>query len=131
MHMNRLQTLLNKAAHFVTGWNNRTSSRKLMTRCQWLDIREMSRYFLIIEGWKMIWRQEPTIVMRRIEVDHHNMLLTTPAPRLKTSETSYRWRLMREFNSIRPSIRDIGSLNKFKARLRKYIINMRPRVGGG
>ena len=44
---NRAQTLVNTVARFITGRNRRTSTRKLMSECNWLTIEEMTLTELI------------------------------------------------------------------------------------
>ena len=131
MHIKKLQTLHNQAARFVTGCDSRTSTRKLMTKCNWLDIKEITLYFTMIEAWKLIWKQEPELLLSKIQIDHDNLTLHTDDPRLKTTRTSFRWRMIRNFNSLPPSLRGLGNLKTFKIRLRKYLVASSPRMGDG
>ena len=52
-YMSIIQTLLNETARFMTGLPRRTSTRRLMTACNWLYAREMTVYFDMITMWNV------------------------------------------------------------------------------
>ena len=53
-HIRKAQIVLNSAARFVLNAVKTTRQSELMSRCDWLDIREMTEYFSIIQLWKVL-----------------------------------------------------------------------------
>ena len=127
-YIKKVQTLLNATARFVTGKSRRTSTRNLMTSCNWLYAREMASYFSMITMWNVIHRQVPHHMFSNIDIDADLRLHTQPA-RLQITGSSFRWQYIPLWNSLEDDIRLNGSLPSFKRKLKKWIISQRTDPG--
>ena len=127
-YLKKIQTILNETARFVTGMPRRTSTRTLMLSCNWLYVCEQVNYHSMILLWNIVNRSTPPSLSSLINVDENCRLSTTRA-RLQITRTSFRWRSIPLWNDLQDDIRLCQSLPRFKLKLRKWIIEQRPRPG--
>ena len=125
-YKNKLQVLLNNTARWVTKKNKRTHSWKLIREVGWLDIEEQITYNSLNQMWKIVKLGKPEYIANRMEVDT-NELITTNEPRLLNTTTSFRWRTSKIWNTLLLELRSIGSLPRFKSKIKTWLINKRTR----
>ena len=127
-YIRKLQTMLNATARYVTGACRRTSTRWLMTQCNWLYVSELVILHSLTTLWKVVWFSAPTHLRLQITVDN-NMIISTAPDRLKITARSFTFRSVRSWNSLPDEIRLIGSLPRFKNAVKKWLIASRSTPG--
>ena len=116
----KVQVLMNKAAHYVTGWDKKTRTVKLMDECRWLLIDELIIYQSIISMWTVINRKIPRQLADEISVENDGKL-TVDKPRLKTIALGFKWRTVESWNKLEEETRKEKSLPKFKKLVKTWI----------
>jgi len=120
-NLKQLQVLLNKTARVKTGLHRRTRSKILMTRCRWLNVRQLIEYHTSVTMWKLVHNRNPTQLADRLRFDHTNNIIT-PYARLKITQGSTKWRGSTLWQTIPTHIRDMASINRFKTHVKKHIL---------
>ena len=123
----KIQTIINKTARFVTDLGIRVSTRTLMEALYWLDITEMMELHTLVSLWKVIWLGCPLYMYRKINYNIDTGNVSTIAPRLQNTLSSFRWRSCQLWNDLPIELKKQQTLPAFKNQLRKWIINKRDR----
>ena len=119
-YLDKLQVIQNNAARFVTGHGRRTSKSILMRANDWLDISTS-----VIQMWRIINLKTPLYLYNKLRILEDNTVETT-IPRIQNTETSYRWRTVRIWNSIPQEVKEIRKISSFKKNMKNWIIESRP-----
>ena len=122
--INKVQTLQNKTARWITGLNKRTRVKDLMTACDWPNIREMIEHQTAVMTWKMIHLNKPGHLKDKLNLDQ-NMTIDLVEPRLQFSERNLLHRGSTIWNSLPLEMRQINTVSRFKTRLRNWIKDKR------
>ena len=123
-HLRQAQILMNQAGRFITGMDRTSRSSDIMTQCHWLNVREMTRYYTLIQFFKTVKWGAPEALRRRIEIED-DLLISTERPRLLLTQGAFRVQAVALWNNLPDSIRTEGSLSRFKVLLRRWIIERR------
>ena len=119
-YLDQIQRIMNNSVRFITGASRREKSEKLMSSVNWLNIREMSILHTLVLTWKTLHLGAPQHLSDCIQLEQNNFV-STMNPRLKHTESSLRWRMCLNWNSLPPEIKEINSLQRFKPRAKKWI----------
>ena len=130
--LNSLQIILNRAARSVTGHNRFTSTRKLLTTCNWLSVRQLVFYQTVILTHKTLTTGYPTYMKQRMSSNYPYRTRQATNGSIRYGETfnskksltqsSYSYRGLKDYNMIPASIRTCISLPTFKRKLKKWVI---------
>ena len=113
------------AARCITklGWF--TPTKKLLTQCNWLSIKQLIFYHTALQVWKVKVSEQPVYI--------HNMFqpsstrsssqgtLLVPAVEKSTSTKSFIVRSATTWNHLPPSIREAQQLGPFKVMLKNWV----------
>ena len=83
-YLNKAQAILNNAARLITGRPKKTSTKVLMEECDWLDVRELTKYHSLMRMWNILWRQKPVQISDKITWNEDGKIETSK-PRLQTT----------------------------------------------
>ena len=122
--LSKAQIVLNVAARWTTGLNKRTKVSDLMTATGWLNIKEQVRLATAINTWKVINYSKPQRLRDRYEITEQK-LIEIQGPRLKFSNTCYRWRAAADWNHLSQDLRNETSIGAFKRRMRRLVLDDR------
>ena len=111
--LKKIQTILNKAARFVTRCHPRTSTLTLMKKCNWLKIRELVSYMSILAMWNIVHNKSPEQLHDPITIDENYKLNSRP-PRLLNTEQSFKHRTIADWNLLPETTRTNTNLVSFK-----------------
>ena len=120
-----VQVMQNRAARCITklGWF--TPTKKLLTQCNWLSIKQLIFYHTALQVWKVKVSEQPVYI--------HNMFqpsstrsssqgtLLVPAVEKSTSTKSFIVRSATTWNHLPPSIREAQQLGPFKVMLKNWV----------
>ena len=120
----QIQTIMNTTARFITGYKRRTATTKLMSACNWLYASELIQYHTLVTLWTTIMDTQENYFQDKI-IKTGQYLLETTTPRLKTTNMSFRWRSIRQWNNLPLTVRTSKNIETFKRSLRKHIITER------
>ena len=112
-YLNRVQSVQNWAARFVTKAPKRTRSIELMVRCKWLNVRELIQYHSLIQLWKIVKWKTPAVLSEELTVEDDWTVAVVP-PRLQMSERCYLWRTVPMWNLLPPHLKDAARISIFK-----------------
>ena len=126
-----LQVLQNRAARCVTGLSWFTSTRKLLSHCNWLSIRQLVFYHTVLSTYKVLDSQKPLYLSSKLVRDHpyRTRLASSGGLRYKEghgvdsslTHKSFINRAIRDFNSIPADLKTTKTLNNFKKKLKIWI----------
>ena len=125
-HIRKLQTFVNCAARFVLKTGKKTKIRKLMEQCKWLYVSEMIDYHSLIMLWKIVNFNKPANMKTLFKLDENNLICTEKEPRLLINSTNFKFRTKEKWNLMSSDLRQEKSLPRFKAKLKPWIISLRP-----
>ena len=112
-YRDKLQIVLNNTARFVTGMGKRASKKALMNACGWLDINEMIVYHSLSQMWRIVHLQVPLHIHRKLNINQDFHIETT-IPRIKNTESSFRWKNVAIWNQLSDEMKSMQSLPVFK-----------------
>ena len=121
VNLDKLQTIINKAARFMLGRGQRANVRKLMVDCGWMYVKEAVVYHTLLAGWRIVHLGVPSLVARKITVSP-DLTLATQRPRLKATETGFRNRLVNDWNLTPISLREISVYGRYRARVKRWLL---------
>ena len=129
--LHSLQVLINKAARLVTRSKGYTSTRKLMTTCGWLSIKQLVFYQSAAMVHKILLTRKPYYMYNRfsMEYSYKTRQQTTGCIRLNQTfrcngdlpKNSFRYRGATTYNSIPDDIRTSLTMATFKSKLKKWV----------
>ena len=114
------QRLQNKIARWVTGDSRKTRVRKLLEKCGWMSIKELTTYHTTLQLWNTIRLKRPLVMTEKITIDNEDKTYT-PEPRLQFTRNGYRCRAVESWNQLPPDLRGQHRLPTFKKNLRSWI----------
>ena len=123
-HLRRAQILLNQAGRFITGMGRTARSSDIMTKCSWLNIRELAIYHTLLQFFKTVRWGSPSPMRQRVKIDDDN-LISTERPRLLLTKGSYRAQSASLWNSLPGTLRTETSVSQFKILVKRWIIERR------
>ena len=131
-----LQVLMNKAARIVTGYNRYTSTKRLMTKCKWLSIKQLIFYQTVSMAHKTKMNKLPLYMYRKFssvypyetrQADGGCIRLGTEFnSKMSLCHDSYRYRAVSNYNSIPSQIRLTSNMGTFKLKLKKWVVSNIP-----
>ena len=129
--LNSLQVLMNRAARCVTRSSSFTPTRKLLSACNWLSVRQLVFYQTVVMVHKMIKTGLPKPVSSKLLVSfpyqtrqatngsiRYGDFLATNTSLIQSSFTN---RGVKNYNMIPTSIRTSMSMSSFKTKLKRWI----------
>ena len=84
-HLRKAQTVLNFAARFVTKLHRKTRTSIFMSKCGWLNIRDMMKYHSLVHVWKILKWKMPISLYKQYDITD-DWLISTSVP-----HCSYPW----------------------------------------
>ena len=120
----KIQVVMNNTARWITGMGNRTSSMKLMIKCNWMNLQELSSLHSLTTLWKILRLNKPRTLKIKFEIDEHDVI-STSKPRLKCTKENFRHRTTGLWNSLPSEIRGILQFKRFKVSVMKWILGKR------
>ena len=120
----KIQVLLNKASRFINNSNKFTKTSKLMENCNWLSVKEMTKYFSLLQMWKTEKMNVPLYLKDKIRTLDDGKL-STDLPRLQITSRSYRWTTVNSWNKLPENLRLEKSLKTFKKGVKRWIKEQR------
>ena len=130
--LHSLQILLNKAARSVTKMSGFTSTKRLMTACSWLSVKQLVVYHRLIMVFKTLKTETPSYLHSRLNTTPHTIGTRQSTTGGIRQDESYRWRSSIKCNSMRyratidynripVEIRTCESLVTFKNKLKQWV----------
>ena len=120
----KAQVCINMAARFVTGDCMSTSKAALMSKCDWLDIWELTEYHSLTQIWKATRWNSPPYLNEKI-VPQENGILTTREPRLLLTKEAFLQNSISRWNNLPMEVRTDNNLGRFKRTLKIWIKDRR------
>ena len=124
VYIRKAQIVLNSAARWVTGLGKRTKTSVLMSRCNWMSVRELTAFHSLLNMWKTVHREKPRHIFNGLQVED-DYKLTTTIPRLQFTENCYKWRTVKIWNEMNGELRSNKKIGNFKLKLRRWISERR------
>ena len=118
------QRLQNKMARWITGCGRRIRVSSLLEEVGWWSIQEMAAMQSLAQIWKIIYLKKPEIMRDKIVIEDQ-MHLTTRAPRLTFTESSFLIRTVRLWNTLPLDIKETESLPRFKKLVKRWTLEKR------
>ena len=130
--LNSLQVIMNRAARCVTRLNSFTSTRKLLSACNWLSVRQLVFYQTVIMMHKTMKTGLPKHMKNKLSSNfpyqtrqatngniRYGQFLNT-----KTSlvQSSFANRGLKDYNMVPANIRASKTINTFKTKLKKWVL---------
>ena len=119
-----LQVLQNRAARQVTKLSWFTPSRRLLSQCNWLSIKQLIFYHSVLQVWKVRTAEVPVYLNSRMQLSvtrsAEEGTLRVQQVEMSLSGKSFLVRAAVMWNSIPASIRSIKKLETFKSRLKTW-----------
>ena len=125
-----LQVLQNRAARQVTKHSWFTPTRRLLKECNWLSIRQLVHYRIVLMVYRSIKSGTPLYLHQHLSTDpdHHypTRLASSGSVYLQGRhgglvQKSFLVRAAQDYNNIPASIRSCSSFASFKVQLKKWI----------
>ena len=119
-YLNRIQVLMNKMARHVNSSGRMSTTKGLMKSCNWLNIRNLIKLQSLTMMWKVVWLQAPRSISQKITISDE-MELSTSRARLQSTQHSFRWRTVKDWNQLPIETREIQSLPRFKKSVKNWL----------
>ena len=126
--INMLQVQQNTAARHITKLPWMTSTKTLLTQCNWLSVRQLIEYHSLILFHKALVTEKPDYIYKKIktrarETRTADYLTVVETRNLKTATASKSFipRTITSWNSLPLAIREIRLKHQFKTKLRAFI----------
>ena len=126
--INMLQVQQNTAARHITKLPWMTSTKTLLTQCNWLSVRQLIEYHSLILFHKALVTEKPDYIYKKIktrarETRTADYLTVVETRNLKTATASKSFipRTIISWNSLPLAIREIRLKHQFKTELRAFI----------
>ena len=130
--LHTLQVLQNKAARLVTRPIGFTSTRKLMTACGWLSVKQLVVFQSTAMVHKMFLTKKPYYMHSRLTMEYSYRTRQQASGCIRLDQTfrskgdlpknSFRCRGAASYNSIPAEIRASLTMTTFKTKLKKWIM---------
>ena len=130
--LNTLQVIMNRAARSVTGYTCFTSTRKLLTSCNWLSVRQLVFYQTVMMMHKTVKTGLPKHMNHKMSSNFPYQTRQATRGSIRYGETfntknsliqsSFAYRGLKDYNMIPASIRSCKTMKTFKTKLRKWVI---------
>ena len=120
----KAQVCLNTSARFVLNANKYTRETDLMIGCNWLNVRELTEYFSIIQLWKALRWNAPAYIRDKYSIEEEDTL-RTDLPRLRITREGWRTRTKDRLNALPYELHTELDIGKFKKCLKRYIKDRR------
>ena len=120
----KAQRVQNIAARLATGHRRNVRQSKLLEDCNWLNIKEMSQYHSAIQFWKTLKLERPRHLWLKLQEEDSGHI-STDIPRLQITDIAFRCQTTRFWNVIPDTLRSEDVVTRFKAGLRRFIIDRR------
>ena len=127
-----LQVIQNKAARCVTRQSWFTPTRRLLSQCSWLSIRQLVFYHTVLTFYKILKSSKPLYLSNKLSRDYPyptrlaagGCVRYTDSQIAESSltEKSFLCRGTRDYNSIPADLKAITSLQTFKKKLKVWIL---------
>ena len=114
------QRLQNKCARWVTGCGSKIRITSLLEEVGWMSIREMAEQHSLVQMWKVLHLNKPTMIREKIEVDQ-DMMIEIAQPRLEFTLQSFIWRTSLQWNNLPQNMRELDKISAFKIRLKVWM----------
>ena len=89
-NLKKIQSLMNKTAHWVTNANRKSKTKELMISCNWLGISDLVQLHSLIAFWKILWLKISFQLHRKVQFKE-DFTIVTQKPRLQTVQLGYLW----------------------------------------
>ena len=119
-HLVKVQTVLNSAAHLITGLPKITRQSTLLDECNWLSIEKLTLYYALTQMWKVVHWIIPIYMVNVIQIDQSN-LISIPRPRLLLTSISFKHATIRIWNRLPPTLRNELRIARFKAGIKLWL----------
>ena len=122
----KAQVCMNATARFVLTARKTTRQSELMSRCGWLNVRELTEYHSLIQLWKLLRWKIPLSLTDAVELVEDDLVSTRRA-RIKLTDEAWRNATVRRWNDLPEMLRTELSIGKYKRMLKRYIKDRRTR----
>ena len=126
-----LQIVQNKAARVVTKLDWNTNTQVLLSQCGWLSVLQLAVYHTLVLVHTVLQTRQPEYLHSFFSLDYRVKTRLADQQILKPSQVltpehdlvtdSFRWRALRNWNSLPLDIRSISSTTKFKLQARIWV----------
>ena len=131
-----LQVIQNKAARAVTRMTWFTPTKVLLKRCRWLSVKQLVFYHRVVTAHKIIKSKAPLYLHRKMSTSHPYQTRQATDGAIRFGENfegrssmagnSFCYGGTVAYNIIPAEVRAANTLQNFKQRLRKWVINNIP-----
>ena len=122
----KAQVCLNASARFVLTARKSTRQSELMSRCNWLNVRELTEFHSLLQLWKLLRWNLPRSLTDTVELVEDDLVSTRRA-RIKLTDEAWRNATVRRWNDLPEFLRSELSIGKFKRSLKRHIKERRTR----
>ena len=133
--LNSLQDVCqNRAAILVTKHHRPMSTEDTLKQIGWLSVKQLAEHHYILQMYKVKKSQEPKCIYSMYDWEYNYTtrqassmkLKPIGVPRLKTSQSSFRWKAAEAFNKIPTHISELCDEKIFKIRVKTWIMENIP-----
>ena len=129
--LNALQVQQNKAAKYITKLPYRTPTEVLLLQCNWMSVRQLSKYCSLILLHRIMMVEKPKYIAERLvpvsrmgrretrRTDH--LCLQMNKYKTVTASRTFIPRSIALWNSLPTTLREIRDINSFKTQLKVFI----------
>ena len=126
-----LQMIQNRIMRLICRRGRRHPIRELLKETDWLSVRQLVAYHSLVQIRKILTQKKPIYLYnrlvgnnrlpyaRRIAPGRDTVIISEP--RLRLTESSWRWRSSRLWMSLPEDVRNIQEIKGFKLKLRIWI----------
>ena len=119
-----VQVMQNKAARCITKKCWYTSTRTLLTQCNWLSIKQLIFYHTVLQVWKVRLAGVPSYINSKLQAavtrSAEEGTLRVPIVERDLSSKSFLVRSAGMWNRVPPDIRNGQNLETFKRKLKGW-----------
>ena len=132
--MNALQVCQNRAARFVTKNDLSFSNQENLRQIGWLSVNQLVEYHSILQIQKVKNNQTPEYIHSMYDWEYVYptrqaacmKIKPKGVPRLKLSQSSFRWKASKAYNSITTSRVQLGQEKLLKSQVKDWIMKNVP-----
>ena len=124
----KAQSILNMTARWVTKSRRRTRISTLLELTGWFSIQELSSLSSANILWKIVNMKTPKKLHDALSWDPISLKFDIKAARLLATEPNFSHRACLEWNAIPDHVRTIKNISRFKAHMKKWTKERRPKM---
>ena len=127
--MKTLQIIQNKVARTVARVDWTTPTKEVFLQCGWLSVNQLAMYHSVLLVYKVKVSKQPRYLSNmyrgtykyNTRIAQSGQIKMEGRPRLEVTHCSFKWRAAKQFNQLPLELRNSGTLEIFKQKVKAWI----------